>query len=103
MFLLTGTTKIRVSEYLHDALHTHIIEKLRANNDVVTAIIEGFQQADQVLVDRANREGKWKDGSTAAVAIIRGSTLYVANLGDTEACLVSVDGYASGQMSFVGF
>lgn len=84
---------MKVSDYLRDHLHEHVSFFLKQGKSVPEALQEGFQQADDILVKKANEEGKWTDGSTAAVAIIQGQTLYVANLGDTEACLVSVDRY----------
>lgn len=74
----------------------HILEELEQGKDIPEAIKAGFQVADRILVEKSLSEGKWPDGSTAVVALVRGSTLYIANLGDTEACLVSVDRYKSG-------
>eukprot|EP01127_Copromyxa_protea_P011119 TRINITY_DN2778_c0_g1_i1.p1 TRINITY_DN2778_c0_g1~~TRINITY_DN2778_c0_g1_i1.p1 ORF type:complete len:305 (-),score=67.01 TRINITY_DN2778_c0_g1_i1:35-949(-) len=54
------------------------------------SISQSFEQVDKIIVEKANAEG-WMNGTTAAVTMILDGTLYAANVGDAEACLVSVE------------
>lgn len=54
------------------------------------SLSQAFQVVDKIAVDRANAEG-WMNGTTAVVSMILDGTLYVANVGDAEACLVSIE------------
>lgn len=55
------------------------------------SLSQAFQAVDKIVVEKANAEG-WMNGTTAVVAMILDGTLHVANVGDAEACLVSVEG-----------
>lgn len=54
------------------------------------SLYQAFQAVDKVVVDKANAEG-WMNGTTAVVGMILDGVLHVANVGDAEACLVSVE------------
>jgi len=56
----------------------------------VESLSIGFQIVDQHVIEKANAEG-WMNGTTAVVAMILDGTLYAANVGDAEACIVSVE------------
>ena len=45
-------------------------------------------ETDKQILDVANKE-QWKDGSTAVICLIVGTTLFTANIGDSEAILIS--------------
>lgn len=54
------------------------------------SISQAFHAVDKIVIDKANAEG-WMNGTTAVVAMILDGTLVVANVGDAEACLISVE------------
>jgi serine/threonine protein phosphatase PrpC len=54
---------------------------------VKKAITDGFQTTDTVIVEESNKRG-WMNGSTAVVGVLVDHTLYIANIGDSEAVLV---------------
>jgi serine/threonine protein phosphatase PrpC len=55
------------------------------------ALQQAFKDADREIVRKSEEEDDWNDGSTAAIAVIEGNKLWIANVGDTEVCLVGVD------------
>lgn len=83
-----GTTAAEMVERL---LHGNIFgsDHFRTS-DVPNAITEGFTTTDKTIVEAANREG-WMNGSTAVAAVVADGELFVGNIGDSEAVLVSVD------------
>lgn len=52
------------------------------------AIELAFEETDKNIVEVSNKE-EWMNGSTGVVALISDHSLYIANVGDSEACLVS--------------
>jgi len=59
-----------------------------ASGDIVSAIKEGFAEVDEKIVKLSNEAG-WMNGSTGVIAVLVDTKLYIANVGDSEACLVS--------------
>jgi len=49
---------------------------------------------DKTIVDQANEQG-WMNGSTAVVGVVADGKLFIGNIGDSEAILVSVEKYDS--------
>eukprot|EP01126_Amoeba_proteus_P014085 TRINITY_DN160_c0_g1_i3.p1 TRINITY_DN160_c0_g1~~TRINITY_DN160_c0_g1_i3.p1 ORF type:complete len:298 (-),score=34.15 TRINITY_DN160_c0_g1_i3:85-891(-) len=80
------TTANIIQEILHDKVFS---SDEFSRGQVPDSLIQGFQDADSVVVAKANEEG-WMNGTTAVVAIIIDGVLYVGNVGDSEACLVSI-------------
>jgi len=59
-----------------------------AIDSVCKALEEGFLQTDTEFInDALKAENKWKDGTTAVVALLLHSHLFIANVGDSEALL----------------
>lgn len=56
--------------------------------DIEGALKAGFAQTDDEIVKKSNADG-WMNGSTGVVAILVDNKLYIANVGDSEACVVS--------------
>jgi len=87
-----GHGGITTADIVAEILHTQIFatpEFLEGKPE--EALNQGFQIVDKIVVERANAEG-WMNGTTAVVGMVVDGTLYIANVGDAEACLVSVDG-----------
>lgn len=74
------------SKILQDVLHTRIVSHSDFVRNVSTALRCGFEEAEKIILQRGTSEG-FKDGSTAAVAIIHDTCLTIANLGDSEIVL----------------
>jgi len=55
------------------------------------ALEKGFEDADEVVV-ADSIEKNYMNGCTAVVGLVVDGTLYIANVGDSEAILVSIDG-----------
>ena len=48
----------------------------------------GFEETDETIVRKSIEDG-WMNGSTGVVGVIVDRKLYIANVGDSEACIVS--------------
>eukprot|EP01120_Amphizonella_sp_Union-15-10_P014685 TRINITY_DN7215_c0_g1_i1.p1 TRINITY_DN7215_c0_g1~~TRINITY_DN7215_c0_g1_i1.p1 ORF type:complete len:331 (+),score=86.72 TRINITY_DN7215_c0_g1_i1:58-1050(+) len=72
-------------------LHHLIFGAQNWKEDIKGALSNGFQQLDQKFLEEAKKKG-WDSGATAVVAVLINDNLYVGNVGDSEACLVRVDG-----------
>jgi protein phosphatase 2C family protein 2/3 len=83
-----GTTSAELVEKL---LHANIFacDSFR-NGNVPDAISRGFLSTDKTIVDQANEQG-WMNGSTAVVGIVADKKLYMGNIGDSEAILISIE------------
>jgi len=83
-----GTTSAELVEKL---LHGNIIssDAFKAGN-IPTSLTNGFLQTDKAIVEQANEQG-WMNGSTAVVGVVADGKLYIGNIGDSEAILVSVE------------
>jgi len=56
--------------------------------DVLKAINVGFEKTDATIVESSLKHG-WMNGSTAVIGLLLDHNLYIANVGDSEAILVS--------------
>jgi len=71
-------------------LHPIIFKTEEFNRgDVKGAITKGFEEMDKIVVEEANKLNMMH-GSTSVVAMVMDGTLFVANIGDSEGILVSV-------------
>lgn len=88
-----GHGGVDAAKMVQDELHKNVVSKAAfAKGDIETAIQEGFAETDEHIVEKSNTDG-WMNGSTGVVGVLVDSKLYIANVGDSEACLVSeVDG-----------
>jgi len=79
----------QAAEFVAETLHNKIVNSDKfKEGDVEGAIHDGFLATDKELLDTARAADEpWQDGCTAAVAIILGTKLYTANLGDAEILL----------------
>eukprot|EP01063_Lacrimia_lanifica_P035690 TRINITY_DN6887_c0_g1_i1.p1 TRINITY_DN6887_c0_g1~~TRINITY_DN6887_c0_g1_i1.p1 ORF type:complete len:509 (+),score=143.35 TRINITY_DN6887_c0_g1_i1:109-1527(+) len=83
--------------YARDHLHFNIANAASLHHDLCAAVKEGFAVTHADFAARAERQGDMS-GTTACVAIVRGGTLLVANVGDTAAVLFG-EGYAPRVLS----
>uniref|UniRef100_A0A915DPW0 protein-serine/threonine phosphatase n=1 Tax=Ditylenchus dipsaci TaxID=166011 RepID=A0A915DPW0_9BILA len=83
----------RVSQYVSLHLHKRVVNSdLYAKGDYVEAMKQGFLQLDeQMLEDEETKEEM--SGTTAITVLIKDSTIYCANVGDSRA-VASVTGQA---------
>jgi serine/threonine protein phosphatase PrpC len=56
--------------------------------NIEAAFVKGFGEADAFCVSEANKDG-YMNGCTAVIALILDGVLHIANLGDSEAILIS--------------
>jgi len=77
------------AEDIQKILHPLIVGSREfLNKDVDNALIKGFAEADAYCVSQANESG-YMNGCTAVVGLILDGHLHIANLGDSEAILIS--------------
>lgn len=83
-----GHGGVDAAQMVEKLLHKNILscQEFR-DGDIKKAISDGFQTTDAVIVEESNKRG-WMNGSTAVVGVLVDYTLYVANIGDSEAVLV---------------
>jgi len=75
------------AKILTEILHEQIIQsEAFESGKIEDAIVEGFINADKHVLQES-MDNKWDSGTTAVVALIRGTKLYIANCGDSEAVL----------------
>jgi protein phosphatase 2C family protein 2/3 len=76
----------RASNFAATTLHQRILANQHFQIDPKQAIREGFQCTEQEFLDIA-RKDSMGDGTTALIAFIKQSKLYIGNIGDSEAVL----------------
>lgn len=88
-----GHGGVDTAKLVQNDLHKNIVNKPKfAAGDIEGALTEGFLETDENIVKISNEQG-WMNGSTGVVAVVVDTKVYIANVGDSEACLVSeVDG-----------
>jgi serine/threonine protein phosphatase PrpC len=78
------------TQYCETKMHEVVVAELRGGKDPREALIESFKKVDAQLAIL----GAWNSGCTATVTLLQrrqggGSRLFVANVGDSRAVLVS--------------
>jgi len=77
---------------VQNVLHLKLLNNPDLNNNIVEAIYRSFEETDNHVVSLCNENG-WANGSTAVISLVVDNRLYTANVGDSEAILISeVDG-----------
>jgi len=80
----------QTAKMVEKQLHPIIFKTDEFNRgDVKGAITKGFEEMDKIVVEEANKLNMMH-GSTSVVAMVMDGTLFVANIGDSEGILVSV-------------
>ncbi|KAF8042883.1 hypothetical protein BT93_A1265 [Corymbia citriodora subsp. variegata] len=73
----------RAAEYLKEHLFDNLMKHPQFMTDTKLAISETYQQTDVAFLE-SERDTFRDDGSTASTAVLVGSHLYVANVGDSR-------------------
>lgn len=76
-----------VAQYCADNLHKFIIgQEVFADGNIEGAIKEGFVKTDQAVLQKSQEE-TWSCGATAVFVLITNGSIYVGNVGDSEAVM----------------
>lgn len=81
-----GHSGVDASNYAATHLHCHLARNKCLEKDPLLALKEAFEKTDKCFVAKAKREGL-RSGSTGVAVLIKGETLYVAWLGDSQVVL----------------
>ncbi|XP_061595253.1 protein phosphatase 1E [Cololabis saira] len=73
--------------YAANHLHVNLVHQESFNQDPIEALCRAFKATDERFVKKASRENL-RCGTTGVVTFLRGRTLYVAWLGDSQVILV---------------
>ncbi|XP_034539551.1 protein phosphatase 1E [Notolabrus celidotus] len=73
--------------YAANHLHVNLVQQESFNQDPIEALCKAFKVTDERFVKKAARE-HLRCGTTGVVTFLRGRTLYVAWLGDSQVILV---------------
>lgn len=81
-----GHSGVDASHYAAIHLHHHLARNINLQKDPKLALKEAFEKTDECFVAKAKREGL-RSGSTGVAVLIKGESLYVAWLGDSQVVL----------------
>lgn len=78
----------RAAEYVAQHLHKAVVDHPAFEEDTETALREGFKKVEELFSEKVLTEN-WDGltGTTVCIALLGGSYLYVANVGDSGAVL----------------
>eukprot|EP01094_Clydonella_sp_ATCC50884_P028593 TRINITY_DN8628_c1_g1_i1.p1 TRINITY_DN8628_c1_g1~~TRINITY_DN8628_c1_g1_i1.p1 ORF type:complete len:372 (+),score=109.94 TRINITY_DN8628_c1_g1_i1:582-1697(+) len=84
-----GHSGPEAAKVVQERLHHVICGSMHCREgNLEQALISGFLEMDQEVLRRGVEEN-WRSGATVTVALVRGSDLYTANVGDSVAVLAS--------------
>ncbi|XP_062621083.1 protein phosphatase 1E-like [Saccostrea cucullata] len=92
-----GHAGIEAAVYASNHLHVHLPSCEKFSSDPASALKCSYSATDEHFIKKAQREGL-KSGCTGLTVLIRDKTMYLAWLGDSQACLVR-DGQALSIMN----
>lgn len=81
-----GHSGVDASNFSATHLHCHLARNKNLDIDPRLALKEAFEKTDECFVAKAKREGL-RSGSTGVAVFIKGQSLYVAWLGDSQVVL----------------
>jgi len=73
---------------VESVLHLKLFNNPNFNNNIMEAINRSFEETDNHVINMSNDRG-WANGCTAVVSLLLDNILYTANVGDSEAILIS--------------
>jgi len=80
----------QTAKMVENALHPKILNSADfAQGNIASALAKGFEDMDHEVVEAANKQNAMH-GCTGVVCMVLDDQLYMANIGDSEAILVSV-------------
>ncbi|XP_014786207.1 protein phosphatase 1E [Octopus bimaculoides] len=82
-----GHSGVEAAVYTMTHLHCNMVHNPYFSSDAPCALKYSYKLTDKHFLEKSKRE-KLKSGSTGITALIRGSTIYVSWLGDSQAVLV---------------
>uniref|UniRef100_A0A8C9ZJ46 Protein phosphatase, Mg2+/Mn2+ dependent, 1E n=1 Tax=Sander lucioperca TaxID=283035 RepID=A0A8C9ZJ46_SANLU len=82
-----GHGGVDAAVYAANHLHVNLVHQESFNQDPIEALCKAFKVTDEGFVKKAARE-HLRCGTTGVVTFLRGRTLYVAWLGDSQVILV---------------
>ncbi|XP_052213462.1 integrin-linked kinase-associated serine/threonine phosphatase 2C-like [Dreissena polymorpha] len=92
--IFDGHGGVRASRFASENLHKNLRDKFpkgdvtAVEKDIKKAFVEAFKKTDDDFLKEAGRaKPSWKDGTTAIVLLIINDTMYIANIGDSQAVL----------------
>jgi serine/threonine protein phosphatase PrpC len=77
----------RAALYSAEHLHRVFANRPEFPSNIHDALHNAFLQTDEELLAKARADGGWNDGCTVAVAVLIGTAVHVANVGDAEVLL----------------
>jgi len=80
------------ADFARDNLHSNILNSEYFNQDPERAILEGYKKTDDDFLEECTKNGgDGLVGTTALTVLISNNSLYVGNVGDSEAVLYMKD------------
>ncbi|KAA0187375.1 Integrin-linked kinase-associated serine/threonine phosphatase [Fasciolopsis buskii] len=87
----------RAAEFAAKHLHLHMVSRFprggvkQIDKDIRRVLYDAYKKTDEnFLRESIQQRPHWRDGSTAATALLVNNTLYLANLGDSKIVLARV-------------
>jgi len=80
-----GTETAKLVESI---LHLKLFNNPNFNSNIPESINRSFEETDNHVINMSNENG-WANGCTAVVSLVIDNILYTANVGDSEAILIS--------------
>ncbi|XP_052760071.1 integrin-linked kinase-associated serine/threonine phosphatase 2C-like [Mya arenaria] len=89
-----GHGGVRASRFASKNLHKNLRDKFpkgdvtAVEKDIRKALLEAFKKTDEDFLREAGKaKPAWKDGTTVILLLIINETMYIANIGDSQAVL----------------
>jgi Protein phosphatase 2C len=87
----------KTAAFVANKLHLTVEKMVKNTDNVNEALRNAYLDVDRRWLEMAE-VNKWNDGTTATGALIRDGTIYVANVGDSRAIMVSREPNGDGRV-----
>jgi len=85
-----GHGGVEAADFVNENLFTNVVQRMCNNMDTKAAILKGFEETEKGFATYSKeRDIDGMVGTAVTAVLIQGNSLYVANLGDTEAVICS--------------